>query len=157
TVIGDAPVGYWRLDETSGTTAAKAAGTANNGTYTSVTLGAPGLLGSASDKAGTFNGTSSPVQIASSAASQLPSQVSGEAWITPGAIRAWSFASIASKAESYSLQFNSGKLEFTIIQSGTRRRLQAPAGAVAVGNTYHVVGTYDGTTQKLYINGALAA
>src|SRR5262249_49838587 len=84
TVIGDAPVGYWRLDETSGTTAAKAAGTANNGTYTSVTLGAPGLLGSASDKAVTFNGTSSRVQIASSAAIQLPSQVSVEAWIKPG-------------------------------------------------------------------------
>jgi DNA-binding beta-propeller fold protein YncE len=48
-------------------------------------------------------------------------------------------------------------MEFTIIQNGTRRRLQAPAGAIAVGGTYHVVGTYDGAVQRLYINGAQAA
>ena len=50
-----------RLDETSGTTAANAAGAASNGTYTGVTLGAPGLIGSASDKAVTFSGTNSRV------------------------------------------------------------------------------------------------
>jgi YVTN family beta-propeller protein len=48
-------------------------------------------------------------------------------------------------------------MEFTIIQNGTRRRLQAPTGAVAVGGTYHVVGTYDGATQRLYINGTQVA
>ena len=81
-----------------------------------------------------------------------------EAWIKPTALPAAGvFASIATKAESYSLQFNGRRLEFTIIQSGTRRRLQAPAGAIVAGQTYHVVGTYDGTTQRLYINGAQVA
>jgi hypothetical protein len=70
---------------------------------------------------------------------------------------AGSFASIVTKAESYSLQFNGPQLEFTTIVGSTRRRVQAPASAVAVGQTYHVVGTYDGATQRLYVNGAQVA
>ena len=81
-----------------------------------------------------------------------------EAWIKPTSLPAsGSFASILTKAESYSLQFNGPRLEFTIIQSGTRRRLQAPSGAIVAGQTYHVVGTYDGTTQRLYVNGTQVA
>jgi hypothetical protein len=49
----------------------------------------------------------------------LASTVSLEAWIKPTAIPS-GFASVLTKPESYALQFNSGKLEFTIMQSGTR-------------------------------------
>ena len=81
-----------------------------------------------------------------------------EAWIKPSRCPpAGSFASVASKPESYSLQFNGPRLEFTIMQSSVRRRLQAPAGAISTGQAYHVVGTYDGTTQRLYVNGAEVA
>lgn len=62
-----------------------------------------------------------------------------------------------SKPEAYALQFNGPLMEFTIMQSGVRRRLQAPAGAVVAGRAYHVVGTYDGVTQRLYLNGSLVA
>jgi hypothetical protein len=157
-VTGDAPISYWRLDETSGTTAADSVGT-NPGTYSGgPTLGAAGLLASATDKATTFSGSNQSVKVTSSTALSPTNAVSVEAWIKPAAIpAAGAFASIATKAESYSLQFNGPKLEFTIMQSGTRRRLQAPSGAIAVGTTYHVVGTYDGTTQRLYVNGAQVA
>jgi YVTN family beta-propeller protein len=157
-VKGDAPAGYWRLDETTGTTAADSAGT-NPGTYQGPpTLGVAGLIASTSDKAASFSGTNQSVRIPTSSALSPTAKVSVEAWIKPAALPATgAFASVASKAESYSLQLNGPKMEFTIIQSGTRRRLQAPAGAIAVGKTYHVVGTYDGATQRLYVNGALVA
>jgi hypothetical protein len=48
-------------------------------------------------------------------------------------------------------------MEFTIMHPGVRHRLQAPANAVVPGQTYHVVGTYDGATQRLYLNGIQVA
>jgi hypothetical protein len=44
-VLADTPVGWWRLDETSGTTAADSSGNGRDGTYVNTpTLGASGLL-----------------------------------------------------------------------------------------------------------------
>ena len=158
-VAADSPAGYWRLGEASGVSAQDATGQ-NPGTYE----GAPGL-GAASlldtDPGNTavgFDGVNDDVLVPSSASLGFTNGLSLEAWIKPAALPvAGAFASIASKAESYSLQFNGPRLEFTVIQNGTRRRLQAPAGAVAAGSRYHVVATYDGTTQRLYLNGTLAA
>ncbi|MFD6712919.1 LamG-like jellyroll fold domain-containing protein [Micromonospora chalcea] len=60
------PRAYWRLGETSGTTAAnsvlEAAG-AESGTYNSVTLGQAGALAGSTAKAPGFNGTSSHVSL----------------------------------------------------------------------------------------------
>jgi len=157
-VKADAPAGYWRLDETSGTTAADSAGT-NTGTFKgSPTLGVAGLLASVPDRATAFSGSNQSVGVPSSTSLALATKVSVEAWIKPVSLPATgAFASVVSKPESYSLQFNGPRMEFTVMQSGTRRRLQAPAGAIVAGAKFHVVGTYDGTTQRLYINGALVA
>jgi YVTN family beta-propeller protein len=160
-VKADGPVGYWRLGELSGTTAADSAGTGvNPGTYQgAVTHGVASLLPSDSvDKATAFSGATQYVRVASSASLSLASTVSLEAWIKPVSIpAAGAFASVLTKPESYSLQFNGPKLEFNIMQAGTRRRLQAATGAIVAGSVYHVVGTYDGTTQRLYINGTQVA
>jgi YVTN family beta-propeller protein len=156
-VTGDSPAGYWRLNELVGPTAADSVGT-NPGTYVGAVPGAPGLLASVTNTAASFSGATQYVRVLNSASVAPTARVSVETWIKPTAIpAAGSFASIATKAESYSLQFNGPRLEFTIMQSGTRRRLQAPVGAVVAGSVYHVVGTYDGTTQRLYLNGTQVA
>jgi hypothetical protein len=159
-VVGaDAPAGWWRLGETSGTTAANQAGS-GAGTYAgSYTLDQPSLLATDMvNRAVAFNGSSARVSVASTSALQLTNRVTLEAWIKPTSLpTTGAFRSVLTKAESYSLQFNGPRLEFTIIQSGTRRRLQAPSGAIVAGGTYHVVGTFDGATQRLYVNGAQVA
>jgi hypothetical protein len=158
-VVADSPVSYWRLGEASGTTAADER-SLNSGAYmNSPSLGQPSLLTTDSaNKAVGFDGANDSVRVASSASLGLSTSISLEAWIKPASLPAsGAFASILTKAESYSLQFNGPRLEFTIMQNGTRRRLQAPSGAIVAGQTYHVVGTYDGATQRLYVNGTQVA
>ncbi|MGM1061297.1 LamG-like jellyroll fold domain-containing protein [Saccharothrix sp. Mg75] len=61
TVLDGNPSGYWRLYEASGTVAdnrAPIGGPQANGTYTNVTLGAPGAIPGSGITSGSFNGTS---------------------------------------------------------------------------------------------------
>jgi hypothetical protein len=158
-VAVDRPVGWWRLGEASGTIAANQTG-GSAGTYAGgYLLGQPSLLSTDTlNKAVTFNGSTGRVSVPSSAALGFTSALTLEAWIKPTSLpAAGAFRSVLTKAESYSLQFNGPRLEFTIIQSGTRRRLQTPSGLIVAGGTYHVAGTFDGVTQRLYVNGTQVA
>jgi Concanavalin A-like lectin/glucanases superfamily/Fibronectin type III domain len=157
-VNADGPVGWWRLGESSGSTAADQIGLDPGGYLGSVTLGQPSLIATDSNTAVAFDGKTAAVKVSASSTLSLTAPLTLEAWIKPSSLPvSGSFTSILTKPESYSLQFNGPKLEFTVIQSGTRRRLQAEAGAIVAGKTYYVVGTFDGTTQRLYVNGALLA
>jgi hypothetical protein len=158
-VLADAPGGYWRLGETSGTAAADSAGAATGTFVNAPTLGSASLLSAdTANRATRFDGTNDFVRVPHASAIAPTQRVTVETWINPEALpAAGSFASIATKREAYSLQFNGPRLEFTIMQNGTRRRTQAPQGAVVAGQTYHVVGTYDGTTTRLYLNGTQVA
>ena len=159
TVAGDGPVSYWRLGETSGTSAADSVGT-STGTYRNgVTTGSPSLLVSDSaNRSASFDGVNDAVSVPSSAGLSPTAAVTVEGWLRPSAKpAAGSFASVTSKADSYALQFNGPQLEFTTMAGSTRRRVQAPAASVVAGQTYHVVGTYDGVTQRLYVNGVQVA
>lgn len=63
-VFADSPLGYWRLDESIGsTTVADSSGHSLTGAVTSVVLGQPGLV--LTNTAGLFDGQSSKVTVAS--------------------------------------------------------------------------------------------
>ncbi|MFE6851736.1 LamG-like jellyroll fold domain-containing protein [Streptomyces sp. NPDC057674] len=82
TVLDADPFAYWRLGETSGTLAADAID-ANQGqynaTYKNVTLGGTGPLAGSTQKAATFNGTTSYVEMPS-APGATPSYTSVSLW-----------------------------------------------------------------------------
>ncbi|OKJ52270.1 Teneurin-1 [Streptomyces sp. CB02009] len=82
TVLDADPFAYWRLGETSGTVA-KDALDANqgqyNGTYKNVTLGGTGPLAGSTQKAATFNGTTSYVEMPA-APGATPSYTSVSLW-----------------------------------------------------------------------------
>jgi hypothetical protein len=156
TVIADTPVGYWRLGEASGTTADNAQGTsARDGLYVGTpTLGAAGALNSDSDKAiGPLDGTSQYVRIDHSTAFNLGNTWSIEAWVSRGSTGAYRI--IASKG--------TGAYELSLDTDGTLTLRQANTGIMlatvaAIGTGWHhVVGTKNGSTLALYVDGSAAS
>ncbi|MFF5977140.1 LamG-like jellyroll fold domain-containing protein, partial [Streptomyces sp. NPDC012769] len=76
------PVGYWRLNEAEGESAASEAVSRtgmNAGHYRDVTLGAAGALGATGNKAASFNGTTSYVELPESTLASSP-VLSVELW-----------------------------------------------------------------------------
>jgi hypothetical protein len=158
-VLADGPAGYWRLGETSGTTAGDSAGP-NPGQYRNgATLAAPSLLTSDPGNAAvSLDGVDDHVSVADAPAVSPTDRLSVEAWVKPDALPAsGSFASVVTKQNAYSLQFDGSTLEWTLFVGGTPFRTRAPAGAVTAGARHHVVGTYDGTWARLYVDGSEAA
>jgi hypothetical protein len=155
----DGPVSWWRLGESSGSVAVDQLGLNAGAFVGGTTLGVSSLLsGEVSNGAVVFDGVKGAVRVASSGSLGLVSPFSLEAWIKPSKLPgSGSFASVLTKAESYSLQFNGPSLEFTVVQGGARKRLQAPSGTVVAGGVYYVVGTFDGVTQRLFVNGTQVA
>lgn len=79
-VLADSPVAYWKLDETSGTTATDSVG-GNNGTYTGgYTLNQPGIPSTGRPSV-LFDGTSGYVNLGAPAALNLTAAWTLEAWV----------------------------------------------------------------------------
>ena len=163
-IRADSPAALWRLNDQSGTTMVDDIG-AHNGTYLgSPTLKAPGLLGSEPDNdAVAFDGQNDAGRVPDSGTLDLTNNFTLEAWIKPDTLPGpGGFVSVLSKPEAYSLQFYGSQLEFTVIAGDDngdrgRHRVRTPIGMIQAGRAYHIAGTYDGTTQRLYVDGALVA
>ena len=162
-VLDSGPDSYWRLDETSGTTAASSVlvneGT-DNGTYSGVTLGAAGPLAGSSATSAAFNGTSSyvtlPANLQLGAAYQSVS-VWFKTTATNGVL--YSYENSALSAGSTTSDYvpamyigSDGKLNAEIWTGST-----APittSSSVADGKWHLATLSVSGNTQTLYLDGA---
>ena len=161
-VLADAPAGYWRMGESTGTTMTDASRNGNNGTYAgTVTLGQPGALAGDRGTAAAFDGRTAGATVASSRSLQV-NWITIELWIKKttetgyGIYVAKNVAGGGGVGTSWFQVLNnsfSGRLEFRV--TGDYDPVLVSSTALVVNTWYYVVATYDGTVARLYINGKL--
>ena len=158
-VVSDNPVAYWRLGESTGTSAADEIGT-SHGTYTSgYTLGQAGAI-SDPNTAVSLNGTTGRVVVPSTAAAlNVTGNVSVEAWIKPGATQAVN-ARVPSRYNGTVVQYllaydSSARLMRFVLDLTSGRVTAISTTELRDGLWHHLVGTWDGSTVRLYVDGVV--
>jgi hypothetical protein len=153
-------VGYWKLDETSGTTAADSSGNGNSGTWNasgvSRTASVPAQITFGDPEALTLDGSSGYITlgVTNLPANNAPQSIS--LWFngTPNANNQNMLAmSNLSGASAVQLGFRGSSLLAWNYGGGSLVSTTAPTDTA----WHQVVYTYDGTTDRLYLDGALAA
>jgi hypothetical protein len=156
-VLADGPAAYWRLGEGAGGTALEGAH-GYHGTYVgSPTLGQTGALNLDASTSVTFNGTTQYASIPYDS-SLNPAQVTIEAWAKPtgGSGTARTIAASQDTNKGYLLGIGSdNKWRFTV-GTGSATNVAASSSTVTLNSWAHLVGTYDGTTARLYVDGVQA-
>jgi hypothetical protein len=151
-------VGYWRLGETSGTTACDATGT-SDGTYKGgYTLGQPGPFTGDSDTAVKFDAKSASVDVPNANALEVRDSFTAEAWVkraTPGR-GVWE--TVVSKQRGAFLMMFDGDDHLALRRSrfGTRADraiLAVSTTRVADHNWHYIAATKQGPDIHLYVDG----
>jgi hypothetical protein len=135
---------------------ADAAGTNPGFASGGLTFGATGAPHGEANTAATFDGVNDVV-VVPDAAVHKPATVTVEAWVKPNA---WipNYASVATKtsattwSDGYGMFALNGGIAFWVNDDEANR---VSTAALPAGTWSHVVGTYDGSTIKVYLNGAL--
>ena len=155
TVAGSGPVAAYGFDEGAGTATADRTANGNNGTLanTSWAGASAGRFGNALS----FNGSSSMVTVPDSDSLDLTTGMTLEAWVRPNA--GGSFRTVVVKERPGDLVYglysssDTNRPQSQVTVAGQARLLDGGSTLPAATWT-HVAASYDGTTQRLYVNGA---
>ena len=145
-------VGYWRLGETSGTTACDTKGT-SNGTYIGgYTLGQPGAIGGDANTAAAFDGVSGYVSVPDAAALDVGDTFTVEAWvkrISPGS-GVWETA-VSKQGGAWLLMFN----EFDRLTLRRSKVGNVASATVPISDTnwHYIAASKSGASVHLYVDG----
>jgi len=159
-------VGLWHMDGDW----TDASGNGNNGAaYNGATFSTEGRVGS---RSGSFDGVNDYVSIPNSSTLNPADQITVAAWYKPQSFSGSgtdpiidkAYTSHASPYYQYHLgvtgdQYTSSpaKFIFNVAAGGVSYSVSTPQGFWTPGYWYHIVGTYDGTTVKLHVNGELVS
>jgi len=154
-VLADAPIGYWELQETSGTTAADSAG-ANPGTYTGgYTLAGDGPGGGLSVA---FDGSTGYVTVPNHSSMNTNSAMAIEFWMKSST--AGAFDQVVNRGvldtNGWAARINNDATGMLVSFHGLTSVNAGPLGFIPTDGRWHyIVGTYDGARIKAYRDGVL--
>ncbi len=159
TATTNGPTAYWRLGETSGTTAADASPNAHPGTFTGgFTLNVTGTLTSDTNKAVTFNGTTGYVNAGDLSVGESPT-FTAEGWVktTTTANAPWIVSEASTTSNNplagISLDSTGTKARFFVRDNFNTDATIIGAKTVNDGAWHHIVGVRNGNSFKLYVDG----
>lgn len=162
-ILKDNPTGFWRLNEAAGPTAVDAVGF-NDGTYatTGVTYGAPSFKGESGTSV-TFDGAKGNAVVPVTPVLNPSGPFSIELWVKPSAYAfVVPFCSMDRPGRSGGYEFylngNYAGFEFHTAAGGGYSAIAGDGTAPTVGEWYHIVGTYDGSSNiYCFVNGTAAS
>ncbi|HEY7375114.1 MAG TPA: LamG-like jellyroll fold domain-containing protein [Polyangia bacterium] len=154
--FNDGMVGYWNLDEGSGTTVNDLSGYINTGTSTNMTRGTtsgPGLsFGNTSY--GTFNGTSSRVSLT---VAQMPAANAAQsisAWININGLPASASSIVSLAGSSSAVRLGISPTQVQVLRNNGTAMIST--AVPSTGSWHHVAYTWDGSSNNLYVDGVAA-
>jgi sugar lactone lactonase YvrE len=143
-------VGYWTFDDGTGTTALDSSGEGNHGTLVGGPTWTTGVIGGALQ----FDGFDDRVTAPDSPTLDLTGPYTLMAWVKPDS-SVGCYESFINKYLNYALQTCSVN-KLRMISSGVGV-VESPDNTLVPNVWQHVAGTWDGSTMRLYHNGAEVA
>jgi hypothetical protein len=141
-------IAYWKFNECAGTTAADAVN-ANSGTLVNGPVWTSGKI----DCALSFDGVSTYVNVAPSSTLNVTNQLTIEAWINMAAQAGGPQHYIVDSRDGSSTGGYGLNVDTELIQFWIGQRWPDFSVSITTGAWHHVVGTYDGTTMVVYVDG----
>ena len=160
-VLSDQPASYWKLDETSGVSAADATG-AHVGTYSAVTLNRVTGVKDAGTAVGFDDTQVQLISIGDWYGFSGTTSFSAEIWASPSAHavdrRLFSKEGASGTRPGWRLNVDpSNRVSASRIDASGVADTATSTTTLAAGTWYHLVMTYDGTNLRLYVDGTLEA
>jgi hypothetical protein len=147
-------VAAYGFEESGGSKVIDASGNGNHGTLSGTVRRSTKRFGTAME----FNGSSSMITVNDSVSLDLTKGMTLQAWVYPTAKTLQTWHTVIAKEKSggapYGLYVTHDSTRAaTIIEvAGTQKTLM-PTGSLPIGKWTHLAATYDGVTQRMFVNG----
>lgn len=168
TVAADNLVGWWKLDETTGTMAADSSGQNNHGTLTKNTFSSNSQTGKLvnalyfhgdndSNSDGNADGNGGYITVNDSSSLDISTSITMSIWYKMDAFDHTYPTIMAKSNQNYRFYFAEGNKKFRtrMVYTGAGTTDLVSSFASSTGVWYHAVFTYDGKVSKIFMNGDL--